>query len=117
MLLWKEKDEFSLVQQVNNSSPNNDSPAAGKVIANLKVPAYFFALEHQFWVPSFSEVGEIKKKNRNNFYAKKNILFFYPSPSSFEINFTKLVRFSSTKLYAVLYFNQLELTEVSFKPL
>ena len=48
MLLWKEKDEFSLVQQVNNSSPNNDSPAAGKVIANLKVTAYFFALEHQF---------------------------------------------------------------------
>ena len=62
MLLWKEKDEFSLVQQVNNSSPNNDSPAAGKVIANLKVPAYFLHWNISFESPAFLRWGKLKKK-------------------------------------------------------
>ena len=38
------------------------SPAVGKVIANVKVPACSFALEHQFWVPSFSEVAGNENK-------------------------------------------------------
>ena len=114
-----------------------DSPAVGKVIANLKVQACFFAFEHQFWVPSFyitqlhkpsidfniffllwKLIFKTGKINRNNFYVKKNILFFLPTSllilDQFYLN-RQFFKYVIISRYVVLYFNQLELTKVSFK--